>query len=464
MLCFLNRIKDKSIINEAAIWINVGNLQKNCLPIHQACYSKPPARVIASLLRAYRDGAQKTSNHAMTPLHIACQSGACAEVVQLLVDAYPAAVKQVDKFDMLPLHVACIESARLEVVDIVVKFNPRGIYMKDKAGYSPLEYAKMSQNPGSCKIERFLESVQEDTLIVKSRGGNEEKEDLTVSGGNHSGKNCCNDDCQGVSLLQKLSGNDPYFSTDIYCANDPRKNDRGLQYRCCLEKLSEMHAVQEAKDDEKIEVYTPKSCDLYFLVSCRKWKLVIAKLRKDVYEEYSMSYQSTISGRASDGNLEAFTWVRDDFLNRIYLPLHKACTLHPNLSVISSLIAVHPESVKSLDVIENMLPIHLACKYNASPDIIECLIDVYPECVEIKNARGELPLHLACQSHNTMLKTFELLLKKFPESINHNSAQSLSPVETVLKGRNPEKREIVALLRTAQEMLRDLHQKIELKK
>eukprot|EP00593_Proboscia_inermis_P005263 CAMPEP_0171308678 /NCGR_PEP_ID=MMETSP0816-20121228/18777_1 /TAXON_ID=420281 /ORGANISM="Proboscia inermis, Strain CCAP1064/1" /LENGTH=84 /DNA_ID=CAMNT_0011791697 /DNA_START=295 /DNA_END=549 /DNA_ORIENTATION=+ len=62
-----------------------------------------------------------------------------------------------------------------------------------------------------------------------------------------------------------------------------------------------------------------------------------------------------------------------------------------------------------------------------------------------------------------MLNTFELLLKKFPESINHKTAQSLSPVETVLKGRNPEKGEIVALLRTAQEMLRDLHQRIELK-
>lgn len=118
------------------------------LPIHSACARKPPAELIAALLKAYPDGAKCVDDQGMYPLHYACGNQASREVIRQLIMAYPEAAKKADPRGMLPIHyVACWGPSSTAVIDMILVANRDVATAQDEDGNTPMDLALEADYP-----------------------------------------------------------------------------------------------------------------------------------------------------------------------------------------------------------------------------------------------------------------------------------------------------------------------------
>jgi len=111
------------------------------LPIHSACARNPPKAVIASLLRAYPDGAKCIDDQGMYPLHYACGNQASREVIRNLLVSYPQAAGIPDPNGQYPIHyIAQWGPSESGIVDMLLVANRAVCNAEDNDGYTPLDY------------------------------------------------------------------------------------------------------------------------------------------------------------------------------------------------------------------------------------------------------------------------------------------------------------------------------------
>jgi len=91
------------------------------LPIHIACHTGAPARIIGFLAEQDAATISMQNRFGALPIHTACGSGAPIEVVQLLVQRDVAMLHVADRSGALPLHVACRAGASLEMIRFLVQ-------------------------------------------------------------------------------------------------------------------------------------------------------------------------------------------------------------------------------------------------------------------------------------------------------------------------------------------------------
>ena len=146
------------------------------MPLHWAALSRND-EAIATLIRAYSDGASKEDEKGYLPLHLAlCRnrkknangkvivpdgSGTCSgQTIAVLLRAYtPAAemkcVWEADEDGLLPLHYACKTNAKIEVVKALLKANVKAVEEAAKDGWLPLHYA-CAHNENKDIVEALL--------------------------------------------------------------------------------------------------------------------------------------------------------------------------------------------------------------------------------------------------------------------------------------------------------------------
>jgi len=129
------------------------------LPIHSACARKPPAELIAALLKAYPDGAKCVDDQGMYPLHYACGNQASREVVRQLIMAYPEAAKKADPRGMLPIHyVACWGPSSTAVIDMILVANRDVATAQDEDGNTPMDLALEADYPSVMLLLELLDA------------------------------------------------------------------------------------------------------------------------------------------------------------------------------------------------------------------------------------------------------------------------------------------------------------------
>mmetsp|Transcript_12411 Transcript_12411/g.16306 ORF Transcript_12411/g.16306 Transcript_12411/m.16306 type:complete len:483 (-) Transcript_12411:174-1622(-) len=128
------------------------------LPLHSACARQPPMSVVASLLRAYPDGAKCQDDQGMYALHYACGNQAARDVVRILLVSYPEAAKKRDPRGMLPIHyLACWGPSSVSVVDMLLVANPDVSSTKDAEGKTPLDMAREGDYPEKSSVIAVLQ-------------------------------------------------------------------------------------------------------------------------------------------------------------------------------------------------------------------------------------------------------------------------------------------------------------------
>jgi len=140
------------------------------LPLHSACARQPPISVVASLLRAYPDGAKCQDDQGMYALHYACGNQAARDVARILLVSYPEAAKKRDPRGMLPIHyLACWGPSSVSVVDMLLVANPDVGSSKDSEGKTPLDLAREGEYPEKKSVIAVLQKWFSDHMSISDR-------------------------------------------------------------------------------------------------------------------------------------------------------------------------------------------------------------------------------------------------------------------------------------------------------
>ena len=94
--------------NEAKTWVVRkafdGSVTWRRLPIHQACISKPSAKVVLTLLQSFPNSARQVDSDRRLAVHHACANGASLDVVKHLLMAHPDSVNAQDIWFKTPFQ------------------------------------------------------------------------------------------------------------------------------------------------------------------------------------------------------------------------------------------------------------------------------------------------------------------------------------------------------------------------
>jgi ankyrin repeat protein len=114
------------------------------LPIHTACSSCAPIKVIKALLQAFPDGVSYPDNYGNLPIHYAAggdEGPLDLDVVRLLLELYPKGSALGNSYGNLPMHFAAHYKAPLEVVEALYNAYPDGLLQLNKDHETPLHIA-----------------------------------------------------------------------------------------------------------------------------------------------------------------------------------------------------------------------------------------------------------------------------------------------------------------------------------
>ena len=76
-----------------------------------------------------------------------------------------------------------------------------------------------------------------------------------------------------------------------------------------------------------------------------------------------------------------------------YLPIHKACSLGVEASIVKMLCESHPEGIKA-KTSKGFFPFHLAL---TSLPTLAYLHQLFDKAIETPDKRGRFPIHVACE-------------------------------------------------------------------
>eukprot|EP00586_Coscinodiscus_wailesii_P001076 CAMPEP_0172481514 /NCGR_PEP_ID=MMETSP1066-20121228/7441_1 /TAXON_ID=671091 /ORGANISM="Coscinodiscus wailesii, Strain CCMP2513" /LENGTH=251 /DNA_ID=CAMNT_0013243877 /DNA_START=19 /DNA_END=774 /DNA_ORIENTATION=+ len=102
--------------------------------------------------------------------------------------------------------------------------------------------------------------------------------------------------------------------------------------------------------------------------------------------------------------------------NSRLLPLHFACSLHPPVKTLESIIRAYPEGVNARESAYDRLPLHIACLHNSSSDVIQLLLRHGVTAAGIVDADGRLPLHYAL-SNAAPFEVIKALVTAYPQGV-----------------------------------------------
>mmetsp|Transcript_11549 Transcript_11549/g.34037 ORF Transcript_11549/g.34037 Transcript_11549/m.34037 type:complete len:208 (-) Transcript_11549:97-720(-) len=113
--------------------------------------------------------------------------------------------------------------------------------------------------------------------------------------------------------------------------------------------------------------------------------------------------------------------------------LAKAVALDPPAHVVSSIVCLRPDEVRTTDP-QGRLPIHLACTNGASAGVISLLLEAYPDSAFVADENGCVPLHLAvesclCSGGTSSLDTIAVLVSAAPGAVFEINEWDETPVD-----------------------------------
>lgn len=96
---------------------------------------------IQLLFDTYPDGVRVRDGRGRVPLHYACRSKIPMKLIRQLLSYYPGSVFVPCCHGYLPLHYACEAGSSVRRVSLLLKANPFSILQKTREGKSPLQLA-----------------------------------------------------------------------------------------------------------------------------------------------------------------------------------------------------------------------------------------------------------------------------------------------------------------------------------
>lgn len=253
------------------------------LPIHSACARRPPAPVIAALIKAYPDGPRCIDDQGMYALHYACGNQASRDVIRQLLLSCPEAAGIPDPRGMLPIHyLACWGPSSVAVLDMILVAYGDVINRRDDEGNTPLDLATEGDYPHRNAVIEAL----------KRWGGSEDSlaEDATI------GKESI------ATMDTKLTDEITAIGQEARVRNVPRssqtfepKKTHGVINQSTSTNRhpasKHHHADEEKKDDESVSStrYTDVSNRLTEVVLQKEDE--ISKLKKKLAEKDSLLEQ-----------------------------------------------------------------------------------------------------------------------------------------------------------------------------
>lgn len=153
---------------------------------------------------------------------------------------------------------------------------------------------------------------------------------------------------------------------------------------------------KSGKSEESESARTVLECDyddgatnLYQAIEGQAWVPVLQFLKTGRWDTNFVSQKDPHSPAR-----QAKTWVtrfeKDGSVRWSLLSLHLAILKQAPSRVVSMLIALHPEGVRSTDD-QQMLPLHLAFRVGSEDDIVLLLLESFPDALFIKDARSRVP-------------------------------------------------------------------------
>jgi ankyrin repeat protein len=360
------------------------------MPLHWAALSRND-EAIATLIRAYSDGASKEDEKGYLPLHLAlCRnrkknangkvivpdgSGTCSgQTIAVLLRAYtPAAemkcVWEADEDGLLPLHYACKTNAKIGVVKALLNVFPQAV-TETGGGMMPLHWAALRRNN---------EVIA--TLITAYPDG--------------ASKKCKMDD---------IYDREGYLPLHLALCRNRKKNTNGKVIvpdgsgTCSGQTIAvllrayppaaEMKCVWEADEDGLLPLH-------YACKTNAKIEVVKALLKANV---------KAVKEAAKDG----------------WLPLHYACAHNENKDIVEALLKEFPKAAEKTTYL-GKLPLDVTASSGQKR------LRTWGSCLwtEKTTYLGKLPLELALGTANTEVvatlimacpsdEIFDLLQVKFP--------------------------------------------------
>lgn len=354
-------------------------------PLHAACQVPNVSVDIIRLLLAHcPELAVRKTKEGKTALHVAAaNSTASDQVIALLIQVNKEALwTQEFKNSSLPLHYACAFRAPLATIEVLIKHFKDAVTLFDKQDRAPLHLAILYKCDQDV-IGKLLEDYPDAIRLPDGKGR------LPL----HLALIASNTDDIINFLLQRYPA-----AVEIEAPDGVRVKKKPIHY-AIRQKASAgvVNLLLRASYDQRVDV---SICGDSLLHSALEFSSSMEIVQAIISTQPQAVHELNADGK---------------------LPIHFAAWHQSPHEIISLLIQLFPDSVKTREEKCGNLPIHYAIQYapqGPSADIRPSLVllEAYPAAVFEANSKGFFPIHLAARNR-CPVAFIDALLKICPYSV-----------------------------------------------
>ena len=469
--------------DEAGKWYDLSSTismpteNKRYLPLHRACKSNPPERIIRLLVQAFPQALGAEGNRGWLPLHYACAYHAPLSVIEYLVEIYPSSLKIGMGKVGTPYEIAQYYYqgvSKTSVLDLLCK-DPASFCDSTSPGalfLAPIAEVEFSSSDQSIKVrvqtrspspllESRVDNEQNNILkecysnqeilnntsvifkLIEGRAWEEAIERCELIPDEAYRWNICYDhdgNCRTKQLPIHLAVmlRPPIEMIDILVKSYPagvRMKDKDgrlpLHWACecsasseIIEELLSSFPLSTGAIDHRNK--TPLDCAeksnhpsrvaimTYMMMNAQLKDVVPNDAKRRLENDFSDIESSSSHSYASGDASNADSLVLSELFLFIEARNWLKVVDHLNKNPDEATFGCCKEGSFSAITI---LPLHRACQLQPPEDVVKLLILAAPQALRFVGEAGMLPIHYAC-SYGASYHVIALLLEGFPSSVS----------------------------------------------
>jgi ankyrin repeat protein len=367
------------------------------MPLHEAALRCSCIHVIRALTNGgdWQMSTMIVDNLGNSPLHLLfagismhnMDASDIEEIVDLLLQPFPSITASiVNHVGDIALHCACAAPECMVpavAVERLLEARPNSALHLNFKGQTPLHVHCQRRNASTAVAQQLIAQQQPLRCSIDSEGHSQL----------HYTAIMCNTD-----LIRLLVAEDPLSAYDR-----TTHDDRTALHLLCMqhpssEYLPAVQALLAAAPDmatrpDERTLFTPLHLLLSGLRSSRNIALPIVQ---------AIVREAPDCLKCADHNH--------------CLPLHHACQVGADPTVVSCLLKAYPEAATAVTR-KHDTALSLACTANVSAETVRMLLDVNCTATDLSNDYGFLPLHSVCRAYRPLLPIVQALVEANPASV-----------------------------------------------
>lgn len=346
----------------------------------------------------------------------------------------------------IPLHEACLRGSCLHIVESLLTANAAGALLVDHRGNTPLHLLFIDFSTRSAANSQEIDLIVSKLLAIAPQH-------LAIMG-NDEGSNPLHIACTTPetmvdphSLIQLIHAN------PLCAAQLNSKNQSALRLHCQRAHASVEVAkilyqanpnaltILDGEDGWAPIHYAAANANFPLIQYLVQQNPISASLRttSGLTALHILCRQNPTTAQlpAIDLLLETdpSSIVQKDYSHQ-YTPLHLVC--HGSqiiLAVVERLLQAN-HTVASIPDAEHYLPLHHACAIGCEPSIVELLLENYPQAASVLTRKQDSALSLACAC-NRSVETVRLLIRANPEAMIKKNDYGFAPLHCACRAYQP---------------------------